>query len=356
MWETWKDSGVGPDRWSKDEGQKSSFCFTDGHLSFEECRVGDKAPKIQRSSCTPRRHCKRWFWILCSIYRTRIISITNDGSKSHGYHLQTAGLRRTSIWRSICLYPGKNGGCTQIIENPRIGMFRHLDSSTTTQMAKIMVQYGRPSRSSWTESVRSSFGRTVMEKAIWENPSAARLGEGFQLGMLIRTPWKRVIHICVCGWHQTGWKETKYFSDVESTKQRSWFGRTDIIPRSCFPGVYSKTMWNKQRYGWQLQNHVWIQNFSRSNWKITMLGKSAYLFVVLWHGRSCQEMCGKILWVGKQDDSTTLQSIYSMHWWPPLQRERNEICWRIVTRMLSNCSQMLIFGTNWTTRYSVVSE
>ena len=25
---------------------------------------------------------------------------------------------------------------------------RHLDSSTTTQMAKIMVQYGRPSRSS----------------------------------------------------------------------------------------------------------------------------------------------------------------------------------------------------------------
>ena len=33
-------------------------------------------------------------------------------------------------------------------------------------------------------------------------------------------------------------------------------------------------MWNKQRYCWQLQNHVWIQNFRRSNWKITMLGKS----------------------------------------------------------------------------------
>ena len=31
---------------------------------------------------------------------------------------------------------------------PKIGMSRHLDSSTTTQMAKIMVQYGRPSRSS----------------------------------------------------------------------------------------------------------------------------------------------------------------------------------------------------------------
>ena len=33
-------------------------------------------------------------------------------------------------------------------ENSKIGMSRHLDSSTTTQMAEIMVQYGRPSRSS----------------------------------------------------------------------------------------------------------------------------------------------------------------------------------------------------------------
>ena len=72
---------------------------------------------------------------LCSIHWTRIISITNDSSKSHGYHLQIAWLRRTSSWRSICLYPGKNGGCSQIIENSQIGMSRHLDSSTTTHMA-----------------------------------------------------------------------------------------------------------------------------------------------------------------------------------------------------------------------------
>ena len=34
-------------------------------------------------------------------------SITNDSSKNHGYHIQTARVRRTSSWRSICLYPGK---------------------------------------------------------------------------------------------------------------------------------------------------------------------------------------------------------------------------------------------------------
>ena len=65
MGETWKDSSVGRDRWSKDEGRKSSFCLTDGHMSSKECWIGDK-PKIQRSSCTSRQHCERWFWILCS--------------------------------------------------------------------------------------------------------------------------------------------------------------------------------------------------------------------------------------------------------------------------------------------------
>ena len=89
---------------------------------------------------------------------------------------------------------------------------------------------------------------------------------------------------------------------------------------------------------------AWIQNFRKSNGKITILGKSENLFVVLRNWRSCQEMCGTIFWVGKQDDSTTLQSINSMHWWPSFQRRRNEIRWRIFKSMLSQCSEMLILG------------
>ena len=54
----------------------------------------------------------------------------------------------TSNRRRNGLYPSKNGRCSQIIENSKIGVSRHLDSSTTTQMAEIMVQYGRPSCSS----------------------------------------------------------------------------------------------------------------------------------------------------------------------------------------------------------------
>ena len=88
---------------------------------------------------------KRRFRVLCSIQGS---SASPTTAASHGYHIQIAGLRWTSSRRSICLYPGKNGRCSQIIENSQIGMSRHLDSSTTTQMAEIMVQYRRPSRSS----------------------------------------------------------------------------------------------------------------------------------------------------------------------------------------------------------------
>ena len=92
------------------------------------------------------------------------------------------------------------------------------------------------------------------------------------------------------------------------------------------------------------------------NWKTSILWESSYFFMVLWHGGSCQEMCGTILWVGEQNDSITLQSINSMPWWPSLQRRRIEICGRIVTSMLSNGSEMLVLGTNWKTWYPLVSE
>ena len=48
---------------------------------------------------------------------------------------------------------------------------------------------GRPSRSSRAKSVRSSFGRGLLwERQFEKNPSAALLGEVFQLEMLIQTP------------------------------------------------------------------------------------------------------------------------------------------------------------------------
>ena len=49
---------------------------------------------------------------------------------------------------AVSVYSSENGRFSQIIENSKIGVSRHLDSLTATQMAEIMVQYGRPSCSS----------------------------------------------------------------------------------------------------------------------------------------------------------------------------------------------------------------
>ena len=38
------------------------------------------------------------------------------------------------------------------------------------------------------------------------------------------------------------------------------------------------------------------------------------------------------------------------------KEEEMKICWRIVESIISNCSEMLILGTNWKTRYSMVGE
>ena len=125
-----------------------------------------------------------------------------------------------------------------------------------------------------------------------------------------------------CGWQEhkdpkttSSWLErnkTLIRCEKHSTKKLIWENQflSWII---CILGLHSKTMWNKQRYCGQLQSHVWITNFRGESGEIYIPSKSSCFFVVLWHGGSCKEVCGTILWVGKQDDSTTQQSIHSMH-------------------------------------------
>ena len=192
-------SKIRSDRWSKDEGRYSSFCIINGHMSSEKCWIGDKTPKIQRSSCTPRRRCEETILDLMQYSQNKDHQhLKWRQQKSWISYTDCQDAQDKQLTQYLLLPKVKMEDAHKILENSKIGMSRHLDSSTTTQMAKIMVQYGRPSRSSWAKSVWSSFGRTVMGKTIWENPIEVRLGEGFHLGMLNRTPWKKFILICVC--------------------------------------------------------------------------------------------------------------------------------------------------------------
>ena len=121
--------------------------------------------------------------------------------------------------------------------------------------------------------------------------------------------------------------------------------------------MHSKTMWNKQRYCGQLHSHVlnhefprrwpeklpYSENFRTSSWSHDMEGdaKKCVGDIVSWQTR-------------RLNNSTKYQLHASMT--TTLERGRNEICRRIVTSMLWNCSKMFILGTNWMAWYSMVSE
>ena len=66
-----------------------------------KCGVGTEVSKVQRPRRKPRWPCEIRFRLLCSIYRARLICVTNDGRKSNGWHCKTTRLRRTSSWCNI---------------------------------------------------------------------------------------------------------------------------------------------------------------------------------------------------------------------------------------------------------------
>ena len=145
---------------------------------------------------------------------------------------------------------------------------------------------------------------------------------------------------------------------MENTHEIRWFGRTDIIPRPCLFGLHLKKVSDKQGYCGYLQKYVRIKDFCLSYGKTISfreIGCEKFLMIV-WHGRSCKEVRGKILRTGEQNNSTPTLSRHTVPWRPPIQRRRIEIRGRIVKNMLSNCSEMPFHGSYWETWYSLVCE
>ena len=88
--------------------KKSTSCFTDGQLSFEECWIKEETPEIQTSSCTSRWYCEWRFTLLCNINGAKFVSVTNDDRESSGRYWQTTWMRRTNKRRNKRSHPSQN--------------------------------------------------------------------------------------------------------------------------------------------------------------------------------------------------------------------------------------------------------
>ena len=211
----------------------------------------------------------------------------------------------------------------KLLKNYKIGMSRHLDSSTTT--------------TGWPKSWSSMEDPVVpLERNLYGHSLAGLLWERQFEKILLKYGWEKVSNWeCFSSTAKKGLFLSVY---VDNTKLAGKKQNIDPMwkalnkefdlgePTSFLDHVYVGCSQRQCEISKDMVDNQWTMCESRisagENWKTTMLGKSSCFFVVLRYGRSCQEMCGTILWVGKQDDSTTPQSIYSMHWWSSFQRRR----------------------------------
>ena len=217
-------------------------------------------------------------------------------------------MRRTSSWRSIRLHQGQNWRCTNVIENSKVRMSRYLDTSAKALMAQIMVQYGRFGCSSSTQFVRSSFGRTIVEKAIRESSfKPCMVGKKFQIGnAFFLTEKKDFLYVYVDDIKLAGkrqninptWKVL--MKDVDLGEPTSFLDHVYLgcTQREC---QISKDIVDNYRSMFESRMSPWAKE------KLPETNKKSHgetwcrndIFMVQWCGRSIKEMCGKILRICK---------------------------------------------------------
>ena len=134
-----------------------------------------------------------------------------------------------------------------LLKKFKVRVSRYLDTSTETHMAKSVVQYGRSTRSSWTKICM-----VILWQDFWERQvEKVLLEHGWEKvhNWECLFVYRKIGYSYLCMWMTLiGWKETNHWSDVESTKQRSWFGRTNIISWPCLLGLHSTRMSDLQGF------------------------------------------------------------------------------------------------------------
>ena len=183
------------------------------------------------------------------------------------------------------------------------------------------------------------------------------LGEGFQLGMLIRTPRKRIILVCVCGWQKIGWKETKHLircgeysiKKVDLGEPTSFFDHVFLgcTQRQC---EMSKDIVDNYRAMFEsrisaegTEKLPYSENFCISSWCYDMEG----------HSKKCVERyCELANKTTQQLHKVSTPCIHGLHF----KEEEMKSVGELSQGFLSLRSDMQKLGTYWKTWYSMVSE
>ena len=169
----------------------------------------------------------------------------------------------------------------KLLKIPKIGVSRHLDSSTTTQMAKIMVQYGRPV--------------VPLERNLYGHPLAGLLWEKQFEKILLKHGWEKIPNWeCLFVHREKGLFFSVYVDDIKLAGKKHnldpmWKVLNKEVdlgePTSYLDHVYLGCTQRKCEISKDIvdnyRNHVRIANFCGEIRGITIPSKSSYFFMVL---------------------------------------------------------------------------
>ena len=224
-----------------------------------------------------------------------------------------------------------------------------------------------------------------LERNLRGHPLAALLWERQFEKILLKYGWEKVSNWeCLIVHREKGFFLSVYVDDIKLAGKKQninpmWKVRNKEVdlgePTSfldhVYLGMHSTTMWNKQRYCVQRQCEISkdiVDNYRTMFESRISAGATEKLpcseNLSIFRGPMTWKVLPRNVWndiVSWQTKRLNNSTKYLLHalmttFRRRRRRRRIEICWRIVTCMLSNCSEMLIRGTNWTTWYSMVSK
>ena len=184
-WQLEKESET-KKRWSKKQGIRAEKFILRHWWIFVISRIRSQSLNIRNTKSESYSEVTLWKMIQDHtqyIYWTRIMSITNDGSKSHGHYFKTTGMCRTSRQMQYTFLP-----------RSKWKMHRR--------------RWKFQSQHVWTVSARPFLWQDYSGEKQFDRESSnqIRLGTSSELGMLIRQPRKKD-YSYLCMWARSNWLE-----------------------------------------------------------------------------------------------------------------------------------------------------
>ena len=345
----WKNSRKNRyDSWRKSETKRGDRVI-DGHLPSQEFGVGTKRSKIQRPSCSPRWHCKRWSRLRCSIHRAR-------------YHLRHKWRLRKWWILFQDFRDAQDKQQTQYPPAPSSKWKTHRRywkfQSQNVQM-HIFVQHdtnGQNHGPVWkTQSFLLSEICTVI---LWQDcygkgslrkSYCSTVGRRFPIGNAYSYTVKKG-YSYLCLWMTSNWLErNKTLTQCGKSHERSRFGRTNIFPWQRLFGLHSTRFRNEQRYLWTITEMCLNPGFLHEQHKsypvqedLTHISLHGPMIRKVMHRNVWSDIAG---WRLQQPSNCTKSQLHAL-----MTINSKKKNWGLLENflsMLSNCPQMSVFGTHW---------